>query len=284
MTLAAMVVFFYGLFYGWRRLEIKHLDLYVADLPASFEGYRILQFSDAHVGSFYNSSEDVLQRDIDSINAQKADMIVFTGDLQNTKPLDIVPFYTMLGSLHAKDGVYSILGNHDYAHYVKTDIFSAERNCRQTQKLERNMGWDLLMNENRVIVHGNDSIYLVGEENNSDNKEQDHVDRAKAYRGIPQEAFVIALQHNPRYWDESLVGDHARAIARLTLSGHTHAGQVNIFGLRPTEATYDYDYGLYEQQDRFLNVSGGLGGLVQFRVGATPEFTVITLHRLTTSK
>jgi predicted MPP superfamily phosphohydrolase len=92
-------------------------------------------------------------------------------------------------------------------------------------------------------------------------------------------AFVICLQHNPLLWEESLVSERPRAIARLTLSGHTHAGQISLFGLRPTMLQYKYDYGLYERQNRFLNVSGGIGGLVLFRLGATPEISVITLHQ-----
>nr|MBP7472646.1 metallophosphoesterase family protein [Prevotella sp.] len=273
-----LIMFFYGLLYGWRRFEIKHVDIYVDNLPKSFDGYRITHFSDAHLGSFMGSAESVLRRDIDSINAQHSDMIVFTGDLQNIKPTELYPFKPLMSVLHARDGVFSVLGNHDYGDYVSVDSLAKKANERETQRMERSFGWHLLMNENAVIKRGRDSIFIAGEEND-DEKKHDYYDKNKTYQGIPMNAFVICLQHNPLFWDYSLIPEKSRAVARITLCGHTHAGQISLFGLRPTMAHYKYDYGLYEKNGYFINVTGGIGGLVPFRLGSTPEINVITLHR-----
>jgi hypothetical protein len=144
------ILFFYGLFVGWRHFVVKHIDLYVDDLPASFEGYRIVHFSDAHLGSFTGSAVKVLKRDVDSINAQHADMIAFTGDLQDIQPSELPRFKSLMASLHAPDGVYSILGNHDYSTYVGGTPSQKKANERETCRMEQLYGWKLL----KTSIHG----------------------------------------------------------------------------------------------------------------------------------
>ena len=121
MAIVAFFCFIYGFTKGVRQFEVKHLTVYVPDLPKEFDGYRIVHFSDIHLGSFYGWRHDLPQRDIDSINAQHADLICFTGDIQNVKPSELTPYHDLLSSLKAKDGVVSVLGNHDYTDYMHID-------------------------------------------------------------------------------------------------------------------------------------------------------------------
>ena len=143
-------------------MEVNHTTYESEDIPAAFDGYRIVLFSDAHVGSYMKHNEWVLQRAIDSINAQQPDMIIFTGDLQNIQPKDIYPHMDVLSSLKAGDDVYSVLGNHDYAEYMDYDEAMKVANTRETISLERQLGWNLLLNEHCKIERDNTHIVIAG--------------------------------------------------------------------------------------------------------------------------
>ena len=273
----AAVLYVYGTTVGFSRLEIRHLDIYMKDLPATFDGYKIVQFSDAHVGTFYGSRFALLKRDVDSINAQKADVIFFTGDLQNMQPSELCPHARSLASLQAKDGVYSILGNHDYSEYIKADADIKDANEKDMVNRQRQMGWKLLRNEHISIHCGKDSIVVVGTENDGRPPFPQKADLRKALRGIENAGvFKILLQHDPSSWDRHVL---PQSNIQLTLCGHTHAGQLSIFGWRPTELRYKQDYGLYKQGDHYLYVTAGIGGVVPFRLGSSAEIAVITLHK-----
>ena len=168
------------------------------DLPATFNGYKIVQFSDAHVGTFYGSRFALLKRDVDSINAQKADAIFFTGDLQNIQPSELRPHARSLASLQAKDGVYSVLGNHDYSEYIKADAAIKDANEKDMVNRQRQMGWKLLRNEHISIHRGKDSIVVVGTENDGRPPFPQKADLRKALRDIEEPGvFKILLQHDP---------------------------------------------------------------------------------------
>lgn len=270
-----LFTFFYGYTYGFRRLEVKRIDLYFADLPKNFDGTRIVHFSDIHVGTYEGRRSEILQRAIDSINAQHADLICFTGDIQNIQPKEIAPVYKMLKSLKARQGVFSVLGNHDYSMYITASNEEKAANERQTAAWERKMGWRLLRNGHAWIARGGDTLYIAGTENDGRPPFPMKADALTATATIPTEAFILMLQHDPSSWRRTIL---PLTHARLTLSGHTHGGQFSIFGLRPTQLSYDEDYGLYQSGDRYLYVSGGVGGVVPYRYGVYPEITVITLH------
>jgi predicted MPP superfamily phosphohydrolase len=266
-------VLFYGSTIGVSQLKVKRVAVYFDNLPPAFEGYRIVQFSDAHVGSFNGSKIQLLERDVDSINAQHPDLITFTGDLQNIRPQEIPPVQPILARLRARDGVVSVLGNHDYSWYIDETPAIEAANCRETIDRQRQMGWHVLLNGHTIIRRGTDSLYVAGEQNL---EHPDSADFSKTMDGIPQGAFVILLQHNPKAWDRYIKASHR---VSLTLSGHAHGGQISLFGLRVTRLSYPEDWGLYEDDGQMLNVSGGIGGLIPFRFGVTPEINVITLHR-----
>ena len=272
----AIYIIMYGFIVGFGKLEVKHLDLYFDDLPEAFEGYRIVHFSDAHVGSFQYDKKSILHRDIDSINAQKADMVVFTGDIQNMQPDELLPVMPLLSKVKAKDGVYSVLGNHDYSIYIDATEDVKKANIKATVDREQQMGWTVLRNDNRVIRRNADSLVIAGEENGGRKPSPKLADLEKSLHGVGKGAFIVMLQHDPNVWQEKIVPDGR---VQLTLSGHTHAGQVSVFGLRFTQLTAHSDYGLYNQGRQQLYVTSGLGGVVAMRFGATAEIAVITLHK-----
>lgn len=274
----SVLVSVYGLTVGPRKLHVTHVNLYFKDLPSEFEGYKIVQFSDAHVGTFNYLMDGILVHDVDSIIAQKADLICFTGDLVDVRASEIYPCRSTLARLARESGapVYSILGNHDYSAYLNASPEENKENEKELQNLERQLGWKLLMNEHAVIHRGNDSIVIGGEENEGSRRFPKKSDLSKTLRGVGPRAFLIMLQHDPTAWDDSI---RPYSHARLTLCGHTHGGQIDIFGMRPTRLAYKEDNGLYQEKGRYLYVSSGIGALIPFRFGATPDIVVITLHR-----
>jgi predicted MPP superfamily phosphohydrolase len=255
------------------ELEVRRVELAFDDLPRQFDGYRIVQFTDAHVGTFVGHRRAWLQNVVDSINAQHADLVAFTGDLQNIRPSDITPVAPLLASIRGKDGVVSVLGNHDYAAYTADSPEKKAASCRQTVAIQRQMGWHLLLNEHEVLRRGNDSLVIAGEQNL---EKPDSADFRRTMYGVGPRAFVILLQHNPRAWDRYILPSGR---VQLTLSGHTHGGQISFMGANAAKLSYKEPYGVYEEGNRRLVVSGGIGGLVAFRLGIKPEIVVITLRR-----
>lgn len=272
-----LYILFYGSFIGFHKLDVRHVDYYSEMLPASFDGYTIVQFSDAHVGTYGRKHTGQLSRAIDSINARRPDMIVFTGDLQNMHPREIRPHMPVLGRLKAPDGVFSVLGNHDYADYISAPDSIKAANERETAELQGRMGWTLLRNESRVIRRGADSIVIAGMENDGDGRHFPRKgDIGKTLAGVSDSAFTVMLEHDPTSW-RSRILPHSNAA--LTLSGHTHAMQFELFGWSPVAFKYSEWGGIYHEGTRAINVSTGLGGFIPFRFGIPGEIVVITLHR-----
>lgn len=266
----------YGMTFGFSQIEVRQIEFASKDLPEAFDGYRIVQFSDAHVATFDGWLDDMVPQIVDSINNQKADMIVFTGDLQNLRPDELAPKVAQLRQLHAPDGVYSILGNHDYATYLDCDEATKKKNDQKTQQLERKM-WTLLMNENRIIRRDSDSIVIAGMENWGVQKRMPrNGDVRKTMKGISPKSFTVMLQHDPNAWRAKILPE---CNAQLTLSGHTHGGQFSLFGWTPANFTYSECFGTYYEGDRAICVSSGLGGLIPFRLGQPGEIVVITLKK-----
>lgn len=269
-------ILFYGSFVGFQKMEVNHQIYTSQDLPKAFNNYKIVLFSDAHVGSYTENSQWILQRAVDSINAQKPDMIVFTGDLQNIQPKDILPHQSILSQLKAKDGVYAVLGNHDYANYVSCNEAKKAENCRQTINLERQMGWTLLLNEHRTIKRGKSQIIIAGMENDGDGIHFPQKGQIKkTLKGVTNKDFTILLEHDPSSWRRKIIPDSR---AQLTLSGHTHNMQFALFGWSPISVTGKEVNGWYQEESQSLFVTAGLGGLIPFRFGATGEIVVITLR------
>ena len=267
----------YGMTFGFSQIEVRQIEFASKDLPEAFDGYRIVQFSDAHVDTFDGWLNEMVPQIVDSINAQKGDMIVFTGDLQNLRPEELVSKVAPFRQLHAPDGVYSILGNHDYATYLDCDEATKKQNDLKTQQLERQMGWTLLMNEHRIIRRGSDSIVIAGMENWGVQKRMPrNGDVGKTMKGVSPKSFTVMLQHDPNAWRAKILPE---CNAQLTLSGHTHGGQFSLFGWTPANFTYSECFGTYYEGDRAICVSSGLGGIIPFRLGQPGEIVVITLKK-----
>ena len=284
-TLIIWALVLYGHFVGFRQLVVRQVEFVSADLPTAFDGYRIVQFSDAHIGTMTGNNEWLSTRAVDSINAQRADMIVFTGDMQNVYPQELTSQTSVFRKLHAKDGVYAVLGNHDYAVYQPCDSVEKEHNCQLTIAAIRQMGFTLLLNEHRTIRRDSDSIIIAGMENWGKVKRMPRRgDVKKTLTGVNTQhstpnthhPFIVMLQHDPTCWREHILPE---CHAQLTLSGHTHGGQFSLFGWSPVEMNYKEWGGEYYENNRMMIVSTGLGALIPFRLGQPGEIVVITLKK-----
>lgn len=273
----------YGFFVGFAELEVNHVEYASDDLPAAFDGYRIVQFSDAHVGTYDDSNKWLLQQAVDSINAQQPDVIVFTGDLQNLSPCELPRHAAVLRQLRAKDGIFSVMGNHDYPVYLDIDEQSKTDSMELTERTERQLGWQLLLNENSVIRRDSDSIVIAGMENWGKVKRMPRLgDVKKTLAGLncqqfttgSHQPFIVMLQHDPSAWHEKILPE---CHAQLTLSGHTHGGQFSLFGWSPVALSYKEWGGTTYEGSRAIHVSTGLGGLIPFRLNMPGEIVVITL-------
>lgn len=265
----------YGTMVERNRFRIKRTEIVSQTLPSSFDGYRVVHISDMHLMSFAGR-ERALQRAVDKINALEPDLIAFTGDLVTLGPEELDGLQDILSAMTAKDGVYAVLGNHDYSEYRRHDSQQARRESLEVLKRRiREMGWHLLLNENRSIVRGEDKLSAIGVENISGNRSfRTYGDFQQARIGADG-AYKILLSHDPSHWRAEVVG---KSDVDLTLSGHTHAMQISLLGWSPSSLMYDEYRGLYNQGEQYLYVNTGLGQTaVNARFGATPEITLITL-------
>lgn len=276
-ALLSFSLFVYGFVAGWKKLKVREVSIESYDLPVAFDGYRILQISDLHIGSFSGSGKKMIDRLVRLVNDQEADLIVFTGDLVNICASELEPFTHVLSQLNAKDGVFSILGNHDYGLYGKWEsLRQQEENLDRLKALERSLGWDLLLNENRLIRRGDASIAIIGVENIGKPPFPKFGDLREAMKGLPDKIYKVLLSHDPSHWRREVLPE---TDIQLTLSGHTHGMQLRFGRFSISRWAYPEWGGLYKEGERSLYVSLGIGGSVLFRVGAWAEVNVITLRR-----
>ena len=272
----------YGMVRGKYNFKVLQYELEFDDLPEAFDGYTITQISDIHSGSFDN--HDKIKYAVDLINEQQSDTILFTGDLVNNVAEEMHEWKEMFSTLKAKDGVFSILGNHDYGDYVRWENEADKvQNLDNLKKLQAEMGWDLLLNEHRFLKKGNDRIALIGVENWGENGFKKAGDLNKACKGVSQEDFKIVMSHDPSHWESEVKHDDRNF--HLTLSGHTHGMQFGIeipgwIKWSPIKYRYENWAGIYEEQGRYINVNRGFGYLgYPGRVGIWPEISVIKLKK-----
>ena len=274
-ALGVMGWFAFGFIEGWKRLELKHITFTSPDLPPYFDGYRLVQITDFHLGSF-PPGNDFVQKVVDATNNEEPDMILFTGDLVNNQASEVEPYLDTLGQLHAPDGIYSIWGNHDYCEYGNNHSIGAlKRNRRMLYGYQESLGWHQLMNEHHVVSHGMASIAVIGVENPGQPPFTNRSNLKKAMKGLNPDMFKILLSHDPHHWLREVVGKKIQ----LTLAGHTHAGQLKIGKWTPARMAFKEWGGAYRIGEQMLYVSSGIGGSFPFRLGAWPELTVITLKR-----
>lgn len=276
LSLAFSATLLYGWLIGKEDFQVRTVHLRSDRLPASFHGYRIVQLSDFHAGGWQGHPKAVA-RLIERANSLKPDLLVFTGDLVNAHVRELPPLDRLLSGLHATDGVFSVLGNHDYGDYYHwPDSASKARNLAQLQACQQAMGWTLLNNRHQYLHRGNDSIALIGVENHGDPRFGQHGNLPAARRGISDHTYQILLSHNPRHWRQEVLG---HTPVDLTLSGHTHAMQLSIGHFSPASWIYPEWGGLYSEQEQHLYVNIGCGHVMYpMRIGARPEITLIILE------
>lgn len=265
----------YGTGWGWKRLKTAHTAIKIETLPTAFKNYKIVQISDLHVGT-YADDTTYLKALVDSVNKQQPDLIVFTGDLVNTKSDEAVPFINILRELKAKDGILSILGNHDYCIYQPgLTPKQLEKEVSNVIAHEREAGWNVLLNDNYKIVRNTDTLWIAGVENVGKPPFPEKGNLQKALKGIPQDACILLLSHDPWHWRHGVLQEQRIA---LTLSGHTHAMQLQIGNFSPASWFNTEWGGLYREGKSQLFVSTGIGGTIPYRLGAWPRIEVLTLH------
>ena len=275
-ALFVMGYILYGAFFGTENFQIRKTTILSKDLPKGFENYRIVQISDIHCGSWAGNTK-ALQKAVNLINAQEPDLIVFTGDLVNNIATELDEFMPVLSQLKAKDGVYSVLGNHDYAMYIPWESpEKKEQNLIALKQKQADMDW-ILLNNRHVKLHQNgDSIALIGVENCGRPPFPNYAKFPEAMEGT-EGMFKILLSHDPSSWRREILPE---TDIQLTLSGHTHAMQTKIFGFSPAVWVYPEYEGLYTEGKQMLYVNIGLGHLMYpLRLGAWPEITLLTLKR-----
>lgn len=274
-SLALMGWFLYGFTTGWKKLEVKQVTCSSPDLPPYFDGYKILHFSDFHLGTFPKGT-DFVEKVVGKANNEDVEMMVFTGDLVNNSAEEVRPYLDTLSQLHAPDGIYSVWGNHDYCEYDNNHSIGAlKRNRKMLYDFQKQLGWTQLMNEHITMSHGLASIEIIGVENAGNPPFSNRANLKKAMKGIEKNAFKILLTHDPHHWRKEALAKNIQ----LTLSGHTHAGQIQLGKLTPARMAFKEWGGIYRRGEQMLYVSAGLGGSFPFRLGAWPEMTVITLKR-----
>ena len=278
LAIAAFALLTFGYFVGRHYYVVHQQTFYFPDLPKQFDGYRIAHFSDMHIGTLRDGHEEDARKIVDLINAQQCDAILFTGDLVNHQSSELDGFRRDLNKLHAPDGVYAVMGNHDYSMYLKYPTEEErEADVKELQRRIRSYGWDLLLNEHRILRRGTDSLVIAGVENDGLPPWPSLGDLPKTMKGLKRSCFTVLMSHDPTHWRRNII---PQTSIQLTLSGHTHAGQFKVFGWSPVALVYREWSGAYTEGNQILNVSEGIGAVMfPFRFGAWPEVNVITLRR-----
>jgi len=271
----------YGITKGKYNFKVLKYTLYFEDLPAAFDGYQITQISDIHSGSF--DQKEKIEYAVDLVNQQASNVIMFTGDLVNSKSKEMRPWTSTFSKLKAPDGVFSVLGNHDYGDYTRWPSDEAKaNNFQELLDIQKDMGFDLLRNESRFIKKSGDRLAIIGVENWGKGFKQKG-DLKLATAAVDPTDFKILLSHDPSHWQYEVVKDPQQY--HLTLSGHTHGMQfgIEIPGVikwSPIKWRYKYWAGIYEKAGQYINVNRGFGFLAfPGRVGIWPEISVITLKK-----
>jgi predicted MPP superfamily phosphohydrolase len=274
---------FFSLIYGFGnkyKYQLVQKKVNIKNLPAAFKGFKIVHISDIHSGSLKEKAS--VQKGIELIQKQNADLILFTGDIVNDRATEMEEWKDVFGQLAAPKGVFSTLGNHDYGDYVQWPSKAAkEANLNALKQVHASMGWRLLMNENVSIEQGGAQIKLVGIENwGAKARFPKYGKMDQAMEGVDPKEVIILMSHDPSHWEAQVIVEYP--YVDLMLSGHTHGMQFGLenpyFKWSPVQWVYKQWAGLYQQGTQQLYVNRGFGFLgYPGRVGIMPEITVLEL-------
>lgn len=270
----------YGHFMGRFNAVVNEIEYASNEVPEAFDGYKVIHISDLHVDSFEKPEQ--LAKIVDKINEQNGDIILFTGDIVTGKMDPITIHESALKNIKANEGVISVLGNHDFFIYESR---KESTRCEEADKLtdyERDeLGWKVLRNESFFLNQGSDSIVIAGIDNINGNQgfktiQKGDLNKALSYtKKEGENPFTILLSHDPSFWSSDVL---PKSNIQITLSGHTHAAQVRLFGWSLAHLTFKECDGRYDKDGRMLYVNAGIGCTAPFRIGCPPEITVITLR------
>ncbi|MFT5667601.1 MAG: putative MPP superfamily phosphohydrolase [Vicingaceae bacterium] len=272
----------WGIISGAHDYRVRRIKLPVKNLPKGLEGLRIGQLSDIHSGSFWNKT--AVKGGVQMFADEKVDLAFFTGDLVNNKATEMQEWGSIFSKVNAPLGVYSVFGNHDYGDYVQWETpAQKQKNLADLATIHKNMGWNLLMNEHKVIEVDGEKLGVIGVENWGAKARFPKYGRLdQAMKGLNESSVNLLLSHDPSHWQAEVLLKHKNI--DLTLSGHTHGMQFGVdipgFKWSPVQYVYDEWAGLYQSGEQYLYVNRGFGYLgYPGRVGILPEITVITLER-----
>ena len=282
LSIAVSISVIYGSLFGTKELVVNKTELEFTDLPKNYDGFKILQISDTHLGNFLKSKSLLgkVQKEAKIINP---DIIIFTGDLVNNFASELEGYNDIFNEITSNKQSFSILGNHDYGNYSNwTSEASKIENFNKIEEAHNNFGFRLLNNEHIILKSNTDSIYIIGVENWGHPPFPQYANLEKAMEGIPENSFKILLSHDPAHWEEVIKN---RGDIELTLSGHTHGFQ---WGIKKAGITFSLSYvsrknwgGLYKYANSQLYVNTGLGTIgVPWRINMPAEMTVLTLKRI----
>ncbi len=271
----------YGIISGAHDYRIRKKTIYLPDLPASFDGITVAQLSDIHSGSFFNKT--AVKGGVEMLNAEKPDMVFFTGDLVNNETSEVKDYVPIFEKVKAPLGVFSTTGNHDYGDYRSWNSEAAKKqNFEDLKEAHRLMGYDLLMNENRFIEINGEKIAIVGIENWGTGRFPKYGKMDQAMAGTDEASVKILLSHDPSHWDAQVLPEYPDV--DLAFAGHTHGFQFGVewgdFRWSPAQYAYKQWAGLYQKGQQYLYVNRGYGFIgYPGRVGIPPEITLITLKK-----
>lgn len=274
-----MLTFGAGIISGAHNYRLRRRTIHLPNLPKQFDGISIGQLSDIHSGSFFSRSG--VKKGIDLLNAQKPDVIFFTGDLVNDAAVELRDYKDLFAKLNAPLGVYSTLGNHDYGDYRGwSSIEKKKQNLQDLIRAQKEMGWDILLNENRTIRVDGEEIAIIGIENWGAGRFSKYGDLPKAYKGVEEKAVKLLLSHDPSHWDAQ-VRTQFQDID-VMFAGHTHGFQFGVelgdFKWSPSQYIYKQWADLHQEGDQYLYVNRGFGFIgYPGRIGILPEVTIIEL-------
>ncbi len=275
-----IAVFSFGIISGAHDYRVRRRVITSGKVPKAFHGLRIAQISDIHTGSFFNKT--AVAGGVDLLNAEKPDIAFFTGDLVNNQSDEAKPYLDIFKKIAAPLGVYSTMGNHDYGDY--RSWASAEQkkaDVAQLHQMHRYMGWDILLNEKRILTQDKERLAILGLENWGAGRFSKYGDLSATYKGTEEVGFKILLSHDPSHWDAQVRVDYPDI--NLQLAGHTHGMQFGIeigdFRWSPSQLIYKQWADMYQAGDQYLYVNRGYGFLgYPGRVGILPEITLIELR------
>ena len=280
-TILPVATLSFGILSGAHDYRIRRRTVRLKNLPHSFDGIKIAQISDIHSGSFFDKKS--VKGGVDLLMGEKPDLVFFTGDLVNRETAEVNDYVPVFEKIKATLGVYSTMGNHDYGDYRSWPSEKArQQNILDLHEAHRLMGWDILLNEHRIIKEGNDQLAIIGVENWGAGRFSKYGNLEKAYKGTEEAPTKLLLSHDPSHWDAQIRPQYGDI--DMTFAGHTHGFQFGVeignFRWSPSQYIYKQWADLYREGEQYLYVNRGFGYIgYPGRVGILPEITIIELKK-----